>query len=80
MTLTASFQGTRLTSSERARIALQQQVRRSFLSDHLSAQVEQALSNVQRLKEQGGQLENPNKYHLEYTAKGTPFLGDVFGF
>jgi hypothetical protein len=75
---TVSFQGVQLSESERRRLALQQQAR-SFLNTHLAQQVEQTLEAVDKLREEGTQGENPNKFRLESESRGTPWLGDVFG-
>lgn len=78
MTRTVSFQGTQLSASDRRRLAMQQL--KPFLNTHLAQQVEQTLEAVEKLREEGKQGENPNKFRLEYESKGTPWLGDVFGY
>lgn len=74
---TVSLQGVRLTESDRRRLALQQQAR-SFMNPVLQQQVAEALAQVDRLQSQPH--DDPYRYRLDYQAKGTPFLGDVFGF
>ena len=76
---TVSFQGTQLSASERRRLAMQQQAK-PFLNTHLAQQVEQTLEAVEKLREEGTQGENPNKFRHATTSRGTPFLGDVFGY
>lgn len=76
---TVSFQGVQLSQSERRRLALQQQAR-SFMNTHLAQQVDQTLEAVDKLREEGTQGENPNKFRFESESRGTPFLGDVFGY
>lgn len=77
MTLIASFQGTRLSASDRRRLALQRQVR-SFMNPVLQQQVAETLAQVEKL--QNEPQDDPYRYRLVYQAKGTPWLGDVFGF
>lgn len=80
MTLrTVSFQGTSLTESQRRQLA-QRQAIRPFMNSHLAQQVGATLAAVDRMREEGKQGENPNKFRLEYESKGTPWLGDVFGY
>ena len=76
---TVSFQGTQLSASERRRLAMQQQAK-PFLNTHLAQQVEQTLEAVEKLREEGTQGENPNRFRHDTTSRGTPFLGDVFGY
>lgn len=76
---TVSFQGTQLSSSDRRRLAMQQQLK-PFLNTHLAQQVDQTLEAVEKLREEGAQGENPNKFRFESESRGTPFLGDVFGY
>lgn len=77
---TVSFQGTQLTAGQRRSMAFQQQTRAAFLNPVLQQQVDQAMAEMDRRKAQGLKAENPNKYTLDYATKGTPWLGDVFGF
>lgn len=80
MTLrTVSFQGTQLTEAQRRRLAMQQQAR-PFLNTHLAQQVEETLAAVDKMREEGTQGENPNKFRFESESRGTPWLGDVFGY
>ena len=76
---TVSFQGTQLSASQRRRLAMQQQAK-PFLNTHLAQQVEQTLEAVEKLREEGTQGENPNKFRFESESRGTPWLGDVFGY
>ncbi|ARS49001.1 hypothetical protein PSMEN_11605 [Ectopseudomonas mendocina] len=79
MTRTVSFQGTQLSASDRRRLAMQQQLK-PFLNTHLAQQVEQTLEAVEKLREEGTQGENPNKFRHDTTSRGTPYLGDLFGY
>ena len=73
---TVSFQGTHLTSSQRRRIAEQQQVRQAFLNPHLAQIVDDVLSRPASPE----RYKKPKEWFLESTARGTPFVGDCFGF
>lgn len=77
---TVSFQGTQLTPGQRRQLSFQQQARQPFLNPILQQQIDAALAEHERLKAQGLKAENPYKYSLDYVFKGTPWLGDVFGF
>jgi hypothetical protein len=77
---TVSQQGLQLSAAQRRQLAFQQQTRAAFLNPVLEQQLADALAAADRFKEQGGKYENPNKYHVESTAKGTPWVGDCFGF
>lgn len=76
---TVSFQGTQLSASQRRRLAMQQQAK-PFLNTHLAQQVEQTLEAVDTLREEGTQGENPNKFRHDTTSRGTPYVGDLFGY
>lgn len=76
---TVSFQGTALTESQRRQLA-QRQAMRPFMNSHLSQMVDDTLAAVDKMREEGKQGENPNKFRFEYESKGTPWLGDVFGY
>lgn len=75
---TVSFQGAQLTPGQRRNMEQQQRVRASFVNPVLQQMLDSTLRNVQERKEQGARKENP--WTLDYTATGTPFLGDAFGF
>jgi hypothetical protein len=78
---TVSFQGTQLSKGQRDRLAFQQQTRAAFLNTHLVDQVNETLAAVDRLKEQGVPPVKPErKWFLEYQAKGTPCVAELFGF
>lgn len=77
MTRVVSFQGTQLTPSERRLLEQQRQVR-SFMNPVLQQQVEATLAKVDQLRAES--QDDPYRYRLEYHAKGTPFVGDAFGF
>lgn len=76
---TVSFQGIQLSAAQRRQLAFQQQARASILNPVLEHQLIEALAAADRVREQGGKYENPNKFSLDYATKGTPWLGDVFG-
>ena len=75
---TVSFQGSRLTESDRRRLAQQQQAR-AFINPVLQQQVAQIEANLARLQADENRVD-PYRYRLDYQAKGTPFVGDAFGF
>jgi hypothetical protein len=77
---TVSFQGTQLTSGQRRQLAFQQQARAAFLNPVLEQQVEQGMAALERHLASGKPYEDPNKYHVESTDKGTPWVGDCFVF
>ncbi|MBK57302.1 MAG: hypothetical protein CML01_00500 [Pseudomonas sp.] len=78
---TVSFQGTQLSKSQRDRLAFQQQTRAGFLNNHLQQQVDETLAALQARKEQGTPPVKPErKWFLEYQAKGTPCVAELFGF
>lgn len=72
-----SFQGARLTDSDRRRLAQQQQAR-AFINPVLQQQVALAEANLARLQADENR-DDPYRYRLDHQAKGTPWLGDVFG-
>lgn len=81
MTLrTVSFKGAQLSAGQRRQLAFQQQIKSSFLNPILVEQMEQTLAAVDRMREQGIKGENPNKFKHESTTKGTPWVGDAFGY
>lgn len=72
-----SFQGPRLTASDRAQLARRAELSRSlFLNSTLSNQVNQTIAALQLRKEQGAKPEKI--WFVVQQQKGTPFLGDVF--
>ncbi|OLU30706.1 hypothetical protein BVH03_09455 [Pseudomonas sp. PA15(2017)] len=77
---TVSFQGTQLTAGQRRQMEQRQQAKPAFLAPHLQQMLDDSAREIARMKEQGTQGENPNKFKLDYQVKGTPWLGDVFGF
>ena len=76
----SSHQGTSISASQRRRLELQNQYKPAPLGPHINAMIEQSELEAARAKEQGTTWENPNKYSHDYTAKGTPFVGDVSGY
>jgi len=72
-----SFQGSRLTDSDRRRLAQQQQCK-PFMNPVLQQQVDEALAAVEKLKSEP--YDDPYRYRMDHQSKGTPWLGDVFGF
>lgn len=77
---TVSFQGAQLTPGQRRQIALQQQHKTAFLNPILVQQMEQTLAEVDRMRAAGIKGENPNQFKHESTTKGTPWVGDAFGY
>ena len=75
---TVSFQGIQLSASERRSLELRRQVQASFLNPALQAQVDKTFEQLDKRKEQGAKPEKI--WVLDYSTKGTPFLGDVFGY
>ncbi len=75
---TVSFQGDGLSASQYRSIQLRQQVRAAVNQSVLQQQVEATLQALEKHKEQGGKPERV--WTTVTTEKGTPFLGDVFGW
>lgn len=75
---TVSFKGTALSAGDRQTMAFRERVRSSFINSTLQAQVVETLAQLDQRKEQGAKPERV--WLLDYTEKGTPWLGDVFGF
>lgn len=74
-----SFQGPRLTASDRAQLARRAELSRSlFLNATLTNQVNQTIAVLELRKEQGSKPEKI--WFLDRLEKGTPFVGDAFGF
>ncbi|WP_225001875.1 hypothetical protein [Pseudomonas aeruginosa] len=75
---TISFQGDGLSASQYRSIQLRQQVRAAVNQSVLQQQVATTLQALEQHKEQGGK---PERVWTTVTnEKGTPFLGDVFGW
>ncbi|ELX9571147.1 TPA: hypothetical protein VDT85_005876 [Pseudomonas aeruginosa] len=75
---TVSFQGDGLSASQYRSIQLRQQVRAAVNQSVLQQQVAATLQALDQHKEQGGK---PERVWTTVTnEKGTPFLGDVFGW
>lgn len=77
---TVSFQGTQLTAGQRRQMEQRQQAKPAFLAPHLHQMLDDSAREIARMNEQGIQGENPNKFRFAYETKGTPWLGDVFGY
>ena len=75
---TVSFQGLQLSSSQRRSMAVRQHLQASFMNPNLTAMVDQTLAQVEQRKAQGIQPERV--WFVDRTEKGTPWVGDVFGF
>lgn len=75
---TVSFQGTQLSDSQRRNIALRQQVQASFLNQHLTAMVDETFAKLEQRKAQG--IKPERVWFPDRTEKGTPFVGDSFGY
>lgn len=74
---TVSFQGAQLSANERRRLHQQQQVK-AFINPVIQQHVSIALERLDTLRLDP--QDDPYRYRLDYQAKGTPFLGDAFGF
>ncbi len=75
---TVSFQGDGLSASQYRTLQLRQQVRAAVNQSVLQQQVAATLQALDQHKEQGGK---PERVWTTVTnEKGTPFLGDVFGW
>ncbi|MFU3986702.1 hypothetical protein ACM7DY_28900 [Pseudomonas aeruginosa] len=75
---TVSFQGATLSASERRSLELRQRAMAAVSQTVLQQQVAATLQALDQHKEQGGK---PERVWTTVTnEKGTPFLGDVFGW
>lgn len=75
---TVSFQGATLSASERRSLELRQRAMAAVSQSVLQQQVAATLQALEQHKEQGGK---PERVWTTVTSeKGTPFLGDVFGW
>jgi hypothetical protein len=77
---TVSFQGAQLTAGQRRTLEQQKRLKPAFLGDHLQQMLDDTFAKLEALKAQDAVPENPNKYSHDYSRKGTPWLGDVFGY
>lgn len=77
---TVSFQGTQLSAGQRRQIEAQQRLSGAFLNPHLRQVVDQGIAELERQKAAGVTPSDDHKYRLDYATKGTPWLGDVFGY
>lgn len=75
---TVSFQGATLSASERRSAQLRQQVRAAVNQSVLQQQVAATLQALEQHKEQGGKPEKV--WSTISNEKGTPWVGDVFGW
>lgn len=76
---TVSLQGTQLSASERRRLELQRRYK-ATPNPNLMQMVDDACAAADKLREEGTQGENPNKFRFESESRSAPFLGDVFGY
>ncbi|OCX95303.1 MAG: hypothetical protein BFD77_08035 [Pseudomonas sp. CO183] len=74
---TVSFQGTQLTSGQRRRLQEQQQAR-PFVNPVLQQQVNETLAALDARQSQG--IKPERQWFLEFEAKGTPCVAELFGF
>ncbi|RCH03994.1 hypothetical protein CSC36_2026 [Pseudomonas aeruginosa] len=74
---TVSFQGDGLSASQYRSIQLRQQVRAAVNQSVLQQQVAATLNALEQHKEQAV---SPKGLVHDLQRKGTPFLGDVFGW
>lgn len=78
MTRFASFQGTQLSAAQRRLLEFQRRTRAAFLNPVLSATVD---DTIRALEERAKQpQDDPYRYRLETARRGTPWVGDAFGY
>lgn len=75
--IVSGYQGSSLSASDRRRLEQQRLYSRSR-SNFLREQTEQTLAELDRRKEQGAKPEP--LWFLEFEAKGTPCVAELFGF
>lgn len=75
---TVSFQGIQPTANQRRMQAFQQQARAAFMPEHLQKDMNETFAELDRRKAQG--IKPERLWFLDSTEKGTPYLGDVFGY
>lgn len=73
--LTVSFQGTRLTPSERRRLEQQRCARAAFPAPSIAELVPLELVSSTR-----SVPDVVRPWSVDFVARGTPFVGDCFGF
>lgn len=78
MTRTVSFQGTQLSANQRRQLAFQQQAKAAFLNPSLQQMLDDSLADQERRKDLG--IKPERVWFVERNEKGTPWLGDVFGY
>jgi len=76
---TVSLQGTQLSASERRRLDLQRRYK-ATPNPNLMQMVDEACAAADKLREEGKQGENPNKFRFESESRSAPFVGDFFGY
>lgn len=82
---TVSFQGAQISASQRRQMAFQQQVRGSFLNDHLRETTDQALADAARIRDAEDSKFRFDRYETDQmTAQlklvSAPVFCDVFGY
>ena len=76
---TVSLQATQLSASERRRLDLQRRYK-ATPNPNLMQMVDDACAAADKLREEGKQGENPNKFRHDTISRGTPYVGDLFGY
>jgi len=71
---TVSLQGIQLSKNQKRHLEDKKKV--SFLNTNLTSLVDDALSNLEKHKEQGRPA--IKAWQLDFVKTGTPYLGDVF--
>lgn len=75
---TVSFQGTQLSASQRRTMAMQQQVRASFLNPVLQTMVDETFAALDQRKEQGAKPER--QWFVERQEQGTACIAELMGY
>lgn len=78
MTRTVSFQGTQLSASQRRTMAMQQQVRASFLNPTLQTMVDETFAALDQRKEQGVKPER--QWFVDREERGTSCVAEWMGY
>lgn len=71
---TVTLQGLQLTKNQKRQLEDKKKV--AFLNTTLTSLVDDALSNLEKHKDQGGRAEK--LWHLELQQSSAPYLGDAF--
>lgn len=76
--MNVSFQGLRLTASQRRQLEFQRAASEALHASHLRQQVAETLAELDRRKEQG--VKRERVWYLDYEERGTPCIAEMLGY